>query len=169
MDARIRWQRLGWPTSTTMLELPICLTVMGAMALVATHSFARVRQHLLVLEAVSLVSGPRTAMMEYHAVVGAWPVSNDQAGYSASSLVATSRLRSVQIREGGSVDVTFSRRAGTNLDGQVLTVRAWQGTASDLPASWRCGRSGAPALAATALDHTTLANNELPSPCRDHP
>jgi Tfp pilus assembly protein PilE len=99
MDVRrVRWQQIEWPTATTMLELPVCLAVMGAMALVASHSFERVQQHLHVLEAVSIVTGPRVAMMEYHAVMGAWPESNAQAGYSAGSFAQAGRLQSVLIR-----------------------------------------------------------------------
>jgi hypothetical protein len=48
MDARVRWLRIEWPTTTTMLELPIYLAIMGAMALVATHGFVRVQQRLHV-------------------------------------------------------------------------------------------------------------------------
>ena len=32
MDARVRWLRTELPTATTMLELPIYLAIMGAMA-----------------------------------------------------------------------------------------------------------------------------------------
>jgi hypothetical protein len=31
MNARIRWLLTEWPTSTTMLEIPIYLLVVGAM------------------------------------------------------------------------------------------------------------------------------------------
>jgi hypothetical protein len=30
MDARVRWLQIEWPTTTTMLELPIYLAIMGA-------------------------------------------------------------------------------------------------------------------------------------------
>ena len=167
MDARTRWMQVEWPTTTTMLELPICLAIMGAMALVATHSFVRLQQHLYVLEAVSIMAGPKTAMMEYHAITGNWPVSNEQAGYSAESLMKEGRLRSVLVREGGAVDITFSSRAGDSV-GKVLSVRAWQGPSPDLPAAWGCGRASVPSLAAAAADQTTLSDDELPSPCRSH-
>jgi Tfp pilus assembly protein PilE len=168
MDARMRWMQVEWPTTTTMLELPICLTIMGAMALVATHSFVQLQQRLYVLEAVSIMTGPKTAMMEYHAMTGNWPVSNEQAGYSAESLMKEGRLRSVLIREGGAVDITFSRRAGDSVD-KVLSIRAWQGPSPDLPAAWHCGRrASVTSLAAAAPDQTTLSDDEIPSPCRSH-
>jgi hypothetical protein len=165
MDARMRWLQLDGPPTTTMLELPIYLAIMGAMSLVATHSFERIQQHLRVMEAVSIMTGPKTAMMEYQAVTGVWPLSNEQAGYSDTSLVKEGRLRSVLIREGGAVDVTFSSRAG-DLVGKVLSVRAWQGPTTDLPVAWRCGHARVTPLAAAAVDQTTLSDDELPSFCR---
>jgi type IV pilus assembly protein PilA len=165
MDTRVRWLRIAWPTTTTMLELPVCLAIMGAMALVAAHSFARMPQHLQVLEAVSLLTGPRVASMEYRAVTWAWPVSNEQAGYSAGSLFKQGRLPSILIREGGAVDFAFSGSAG-DLAGKIMSVRAWEGSDAGLPAVWRCGRASAAPLAAAALDRTTLSDDELPSPCR---
>jgi hypothetical protein len=166
MDAPVRWLQIEWPTATTMLELPIYLAIMGAMALVATHSFVHVQQRLNVLEAVLVVTGPKVASMEYHAVTGAWPASNEQAGYSPGSLVKMGRLQSVLIREGGAVDFMFSSRAG-DLAGKVMSVRAWQGSDAGLPAAWRCGHASASPLVAAPGDRTTLTDDELPSPCRD--
>jgi hypothetical protein len=165
MESRIRWMQVEWPSTTTMLELPICLAVMGAMALVATQSFVRLQRHLYALEAVSIVTGLKTDMMEYHAVSGTWPTSNEQAGYSTESLMKTGRLSLVQIREGGAVDVTFSGRAG-DAAGKVLSVRAWQGPSSDQPVAWRCGHASVALMDVAAADQTTLSDNEIPSPCR---
>jgi hypothetical protein len=163
MDARVRWLQIRWPTTTTMLELPICLGIIGMMALVAAHSFARVQQHLHVLEAVSMAAGPTVMMVEYHAVTGIWPASNAQSGYLDSSM---GRLQSALIREGGAVDLTFSSLAG-DVAGKVLTFRAWQGTDSGLPVAWSCGHADVPPLATTTGDRTTLSEDELPSNCRD--
>jgi hypothetical protein len=167
MDARLRWMQVEWPSSVTMLELPICLAVMGAMALAAAHSYARLQQRLFALEAIAFTSVLKTGMVEYRASTGNWPVSNEQAGYSADSLMNQGHLRSVLIREGGAIDVTFSSRAGNSV-GKVLTVRAWQRSSSDQPAAWLCGHASTPPAAAAA-DHTTLSDDELPSPCRGRP
>jgi hypothetical protein len=164
MDARVRWLQVGWPTTTTMLELPISLGVIGAMALVAAHSFVRMQQHLHVLEAVSIAGGATVRMMEYRAVTGDWPASNEQAANSAS-LMQGGRLGSVLIRDGGAVDMTFSSRAG-DVAGKVLTFRAWEEGDAGLPVAWSCGHAGVPPLATTTEDRTTLTEDELSSICR---
>src|SRR5579859_3394454 len=165
MDARVRWLQVEWPTATTMLELPIYLAIMGAMALVATRNFVHVQQRLHVLDAVSVLAGAKVASMEYHAVTGAWPTSNEQAGYSARSLMIQGRLQSVLIREGGAVDFMFSSGVG-GLAGKIISVRAWEGSDAGLPAAWRCGHARVPPLVAASVDRTTLSDDELPSPCR---
>ena len=162
MDARARWLQVRWPTTTTMLELPICLGVIGTMVLVAIHSLDRAEQHLRVVEAVGMAAGPTVMMTEYHAVTGSWPASNAQSGYLDPSV---GRIRSILIREGGAVDLTFSSRAG-ELSGKVVSLRAWEGTDSGLPLAWRCGHSAVPPLRSGAVDLTTLKEDELSSSCR---
>ena len=78
MDVRVRWSRMAKPASTTMLELLVCLCVIGAMIWVAARGMQRVQQRLYVMEAVSLMAGPKIAMMEYRAVNGIWPSSNER-------------------------------------------------------------------------------------------
>ncbi len=165
MDARLRWLRTRLPTTTTMLELPICLAIMGAMALVGVHGFARVQQRMYVLEAVSMAAGPTRSMMEYRAVTGVWPATNEQAGYSTESLVRGGRLESALIRDGGAVDLTFSNRAGDLVAG-VVTFRAWAGGDAGLPVAWSCGYATVPPLASAAVDRTTLGEDQLLSTCR---
>jgi type IV pilus assembly protein PilA len=166
MDVRVRWLRLQKPASTTMLELLVCLAVMGAMISVAAHSMHRVQQHLRVLEAVLLMSGPETAIMEYRAVTGLWPSSNEHAPFSSPHAEQESVLPTETLREGGTVDCTFSARAN-DIAGKVLTIRAWQGAgAGDVPVAWLCGRARAAPLIAAGDDRTTLGDDELPSPCR---
>jgi hypothetical protein len=166
MDVRVRWLRLQKPASTTMFELLVCLGVMGAMISVAAHSMHRVQQHLRVLEAVFLMSGPKTAMMEYRAVTGIWPSSNEHAPFSSPRTGRESVLPTETLREGGAVDYILSARAG-DLAGKVVTIRAWQGAgAGDAPVAWLCGRARAAPLIAAGNDRTTLRDDELPSPCR---
>jgi Pilin (bacterial filament) len=165
MDARARWLQVRWPTTTTMLELPICLAIIGAMALVGAHSFIRVQQHLQLMEAVSMAAGPTVSMMEYRAVTGDWPASNERAGYSARNHMKGGRVESALIRDGGAVDLTFSNRAG-EVAGKVITFRAWEGGDAGLPVAWSCGHAGIPPLAATTVDRTTLSEDELSSTCR---
>jgi hypothetical protein len=161
--------QLEWPTLTPIVELPICLAVMAAMTSVGADSFVRARQHVHVLEALAFMTGPKIAIAEYHAVAGVWPDSNGQAGYFDRSPENKGWLESVTIRPGGAVDFRFSDRV-SDLAGKVLTISAWQGsTNAESPIAWACGRAHAASLSAASADHTTLGDDELPSPCVARP
>ena len=151
---------------TTMLELLICLGVMGTMIGVAARGMHRVQQRLYVLEAVSLMSDPKIAMMEYRAVTGIWPSSNEPARYSSPHAEKGRRTATEAIRNDGAVDYRLFTGANDTV-GKVLTIRAWQGPgAGDLPIAWLCGHARATPMAAASEDRTTLGDDELPSPCR---
>jgi type IV pilus assembly protein PilA len=126
----------------------------------------RVSQHLYVLEAVFLMSGPRVSMMEYRAVTGTWPSSNERAAFSAPSAEKANPQTTGVIRDGGAVDYTMRDRAN-DLAGRVLSIRAWQSPGvGETPVAWLCGHARAMAMSAASVDRTTLSDAELPSPCR---
>jgi hypothetical protein len=93
----MRWPQFENVTLTALLELPVCLAIMGGMIAVGAHSFFRALQHVDVMEAVFLMTGPKYAMMEYRAVRGVWPASNEEAAYDPR-LAKGGRLSSVVIQ-----------------------------------------------------------------------
>jgi len=169
MNTRIRWLRTEWPTSTTMLEIPIYLLVVSAMGLVSVHSYVYAQRHLHVMEALSVMTGPRVTMMEYRAVTGVWPTSNSQAAFSDAMFKGNDRdlyrVNSVQIREGGAIDVKFSRGA---LKEKVVSIRASDQPSPGLPVEWTCGHALTLPGTTAAADQTTITDNDLPSPFRAH-
>jgi len=152
-----------------MLEIPIYLLVVGAMGLVAVYSYVYAQRHLHVLEALSVMTGPRVTMMEYRAVTGTWPTSNHQAGFSDAMFKENDRdlyrVNSVQIREGGAIDVKFSRGA---LKEKVVSIRASEQPSPGLPVEWTCAHARTLPGTMAATDRTTIFDNDLPSPCRAH-
>ncbi len=166
MDTRVRWLRAAWPTSTTLLEMPVYLIVVGVMSAVALYSFVYAQRHLRVMEALSLASVAETKAMEYRAVAGEWPDSNDQAGVSGQQVASGSddyKEDSITVRNGGAVDVGIDHEP---LRGGVVSMRAWTTAAPGTPVVWTCGRSLSPVGAAAAADRTTISAENLPSPCR---
>jgi hypothetical protein len=75
------------------------------------------------------------------------------------------RVNSVQIRDGGAIDVKFSKGA---LKEKVVTIRASDQPSPGLPIEWTCGHALTLQGTTTAADHTTISDNDLPSPCRAH-
>jgi type IV pilus assembly protein PilA len=166
MDVRVRWLLVEKPTSTAMIELLICLTIMGAMIFVAARGWQRARPRFDIVEAVGLMTGPRVAMTEYRAVTGTWPATNEQAAYQPGDASLQGRIGGVAIRDGGAVDFTLSGRTAVNV-GKIVTIRAWKGPGeAGAPVAWLCGHARAANLVPDADDRTTLLDGQLPSPCR---
>jgi type IV pilus assembly protein PilA len=166
MDVRVRWLLLEKPTPSFMLELLVCSLVIGAMTLAAARTVPRTLQHLHIMETISLVSEATTNMMEYRAVTGVWPESNERLPLSSAYTLASGQVGAAAIREQGAVDYTLSARAGSAA-GNIVTFRAWQDSSgSDLPVAWLCGHARATPLIASSTDKTTLTDDQLPSPCR---
>ena len=162
----MNWSRLDEPESPALLEFLICLFVMGIMTWVAARGMHRTQQHLYVLEAVSLASASKIAMMEYRATNGVWPDSNDSLALDAARTPPGGRIDAETIQAGGAFDFQFSSRTN-EIAGKTVTFRAWQASgASDLPVVWSCGHARARPLTAVSEDRTTLDDRELPSPCR---
>jgi hypothetical protein len=152
-----------------MLEIPVYLLVAAAMGVVAVHGYVYTQRHLHVLEALSVMTGARTTMMEYRAVTGSWPASNSNAGFSYAIFNGSDRdlyrIKAVQIREGGAIDVRLSQ--GSSKD-QVVSIRAWEEAGPGLPVGWMCAHAPAPPGTTAATDQTTMTDDDLPSPCRAH-
>src|SRR5258706_688339 len=157
--------RADWPSVTTIIELPVCLLVIGALSLVGVNGFLTTRHRLQGVEAILLAGRPIAAMTEYHAVTGVWPASNEQASYVLTGGESGRRVQTIGIRAGGAADVTFSDLAGA-LARRRISFRAWQSADAALPIVWRCGRAPAPAGFEAAPDGTTVAASDLPSACR---
>ncbi len=108
-------------------------------------------------------------MMEYRAVTGVWPTSNSQAGFSDAMFKGNDhdlyRVNSVQIRQGGAIDVKFSRGA---LKEKVVSIRASDQPSTGLPVAWTCGHALTLPGTTAATDQTTITDSDLPSPCRVH-
>lgn len=165
MDARARRMQSERRSLDTLIELPICLLVIGFLAVVALDSFAGLRLHLRGMSPITLSKAPTIAATEYRASTGRWPSSNEEAGFPPPSFELASRLQTVSIRGDGAVDYVFSD-AVPALANRTLSFRAWQSSDPSAPIVWRCGRSRAPAPMLAGQDLTTVADRNLLLACR---
>jgi hypothetical protein len=139
------------------------MLLIAFIALVDARTTTHMRQSLAAINALSLAEGAEIAQMEYRAVNGEWPTSDNQARFSDK--LPEVWIRSASIRDGGAVDFTFATDMPA-LKGQILSFRAWQAQDASSPLVWVCGHGRAASLAPASVDLTTLADRMLPSPCR---
>lgn len=135
----------------TLIELMITVAIVGILAAVALPAYQDYTIRAQVTEGISLASGAKAAVAEYHSNKGDFPAGNEEAGFNGAS---GKFVDSVEIAD-NVVTATFGEGANTNIDGETIVLTASPTDAGNL--QWSCGGS--------------MVSGEkvkyLPSSCRD--
>ena len=68
----------------TLIELMIVIAIIGILAVIALPAYQDYTARAQISEAISLMEGQKSAVVEYYADKGAWPTGNTQAGIATS-------------------------------------------------------------------------------------
>lgn len=142
----------------TLIELMITVAIVGILAAVALPAYQDYTIRAQVTEGISLASGAKAAVAEFHSNKGSFPADNTEAGLTEAG--ATGKFVSGVSIEDGVITATFSsdapQSANANISGETIVLTPTAEAAGNL--SWSCGGS----MVADA-DKTKY----LPSSCRD--
>lgn len=138
--------RTPWQQGFTLLELMIVVTVVGILAAIAIPSYQSYVVHAKVAEGYIFASSLKTAVAESLMIDGRYPDSNEAAYLDPPEAIGGRYVRSVAIRPGGVIEVTFG---DPMIDGETLTLTP----SGDRGIRWECS--------------ATLPANYLPASCRD--
>jgi type IV pilus assembly protein PilA len=154
----------------TLIELMIVVAIIGILAAIALPAYQDYTIRSQVSEGPSLAEGIKTAVADYYATTGAWPV--DALGVPPGSLGYTSLPMGTYITQidvaAGGITVTYGNKAHTNIAGKTLSLTPIVSANGDM--SWVCGLA-APAFADTAPTPATPGVTDvdakyLPSSCK---
>ncbi|MDO8844856.1 pilin [Methylicorpusculum sp.] len=136
----------------TLIELMIVVAIIGILAAVAIPAYQDYVARSQVTEALSLASGPKTAISEYWSAKGEMPDSNSTAGIADT--IQGTYVNSVVIGATGTITATMKGTGVASGIANATLVLSPATTAGSI--QWVC-RSG-----------TTdgLAPKYLPSSCR---
>jgi len=145
----------------TLIELMIVVAIIAILAAIAIPAYQDYIVRSQVSEALTLASGPETAVAEYYQNKGKIPTDNADAGVAAPASIGGNYVVSVTVNStgvitakmGDGVTAGYGAKANTKVAGQTLDLSPVFSSGS---VAWSC-KAGAT---------NGLTSKYLPSSCR---
>jgi type IV pilus assembly protein PilA len=148
----------------TLIELMIVIAIIGILAAIAIPAYQNYTIRAQVTEGLTLGDGWKTAISEYYANTGNWPVQTQLTGTCVS---AGKYETAVTVTTGGVIQITYGNQANSKISGCNLAIVPWVNTNNDI--LWQCGSAATPSSTATqatgAVFSTTVSAQYLPTSC----
>ena len=81
----------------TLIELMVVVAIIGILAAMAIPQYAIYTKRARVVEGLTLASGAKTAVVEYYASNGKWPLGNNAASMAINSAISGNSTISVTV------------------------------------------------------------------------
>ena len=121
----------------TLIELMITVAIVGILAAVALPAYQDYTIRAQVTEGISLASGAKAAVSEYHSNKGAFPADNAEAGLTTDGAVG--KFVTGVVVDNGVITATFGDQANANLSTETIVLTPSGTAAGNL--QWSCGGS----------------------------
>lgn len=150
----------------TLIELMIVIAIIGILAVIALPAYQDYTARAQVSEAISLMEGQKSAVVEYYADKGKWPTSNKEAGIAAKGSIKGKYVKQVEVGGDGVITATMeSDNVNNEIKGKTVSLT---------PHATTAGTGNAAATANGSFTWTCTSDSEnggieskfLPSSCR---
>ena len=85
----------------TLIELMIVIAIIGILAVIALPAYQDYTARAQVSEAITLMEGQKSAVVEYYADKGKWPTSNTEAGIATNTSIQGKYVAQVDVGANG--------------------------------------------------------------------
>lgn len=141
----------------TLIELMIVIAIIGILAVIALPAYQDYTARAQVSEAISLMEGQKSAVVEYYADKGKWPTNNAQAGIAVATDIKGKYVAQVAVGANGALTATMKNTDVNNdIKGKTVVLSPdVTGNAASSKGSftWTCKKG-------------TVDSKFLPSSCR---
>lgn len=117
----------------TLIELMIAVAIVGILSAVALPAYQDYTIRAQVTEGVSLASGAKSAVAEYHSNKGELPADDTEAGFGGAS---GKYVTGVAIGADGVITATFGGDANSNLNEKTIELVPEEEDSGNL--KWTC-------------------------------
>lgn len=85
----------------TLIELMIVIAIIGILAVIALPAYQDYTARAQVSEAITLMEGQKSAVVEYYADKGVWPTNNTEAGIATNTSIQGKYVAQVDVGTDG--------------------------------------------------------------------
>src|ERR1700722_5947017 len=112
-----------------LIELMIVIAIIGILAAIAIPAYQNYTIRAQVTEGLTLADGWKTAIAEYYATTGGWPLVGNLPGPVAST---GKYEQSVTVTTAGTISITYGNQANTKITGLKLGLTAYTNNNGDV-------------------------------------
>ncbi len=144
----------------TLIELMIVIAIIGILAVIALPAYQDYTGRAQVSEAITLMEGQKSAIVEYYADKGAWPKNNTEAGIAAAADIKGKYVAKVEVGANGVITATMNaKNVNNDIKNKTVTLQPENKNGAAASAgsfTWKCVKGTSNAV----------PEKFLPSSCR---
>lgn len=149
----------------TLIELMIVIAIIGILAVIALPAYQDYTARAQVSEAISLMEGQKSAVVEYYADKGKWPTTNAEAGIATS--IQGKYVEKVEV--GGDGVITAEMKAtdvNNEIKGKTVSLTPHATTAGATPGAAATANGSFTWTCTSDSANGGIESKFLPSSCR---
>ena len=122
----------------SLIELMIVIAILGILAVIALPAYQDYTARAQVSEAISLMEGQKSAVVEYYADKGKWPTSNTEAGIATNTSIQGKYVAQVDVGANGVITAKMKAADVNNeIKGKTVSLTP-HATTNNGSFTWTC-------------------------------